>query len=155
MEWYFDELLWSDAQPGKNTRSIDEIKKLRSQGESRIGAKAYAKVFATGWLAGYGCLTGNILHLSRSVFAAASFSDFAARIFQGNLNWNIPFVDSFEFKNSETLGLVGPNDYIVIDSLGHNCLKEGVKASQAKLRLFEHLSTEDFEQKLKDIREKD
>lgn len=56
---------------------------------------------------------------------------------------------------SYLLGLVGPNDYIVIDSLGHNCLKEGVKASQAKLRLFEHLSTEDFEQKLKDIREKD
>ena len=60
VEWYFDELLWLDAQPGKNTRSIDEIKKLRSQGETKTGAKAYAKVFATGWLAGYGCLTGKV-----------------------------------------------------------------------------------------------
>jgi hypothetical protein len=62
-EWFFDEIFWSGAQRGVNTRSVDEIKNLRSQGESRPMAKAYAKVFSTGWLSGYGCITGNDFYI--------------------------------------------------------------------------------------------
>ena len=42
-----------------------------------------------------------------------------------------------------------------MDFLGHNCLKEGAKASMADLVLFEHLDTDDFERKLIEVRTKD
>ena len=41
-----------------------------------------------------------------------------------------------------------------MDFLGHNCLKEGAKASLANLVLFEHLNDDDFEAKIKSVRAK-
>lgn len=42
-----------------------------------------------------------------------------------------------------------------MDYLGHNCLKEGAKAAQSRQLLYDHLSVEDFETKLKTIRAQD
>lgn len=59
VEWYFDEVFWKGAKPGVNQRSLAQIKKMRSEGVTAPMAKCYGKVFSTGWLAGYGCISGN------------------------------------------------------------------------------------------------
>lgn len=42
-----------------------------------------------------------------------------------------------------------------MDELGHNCLKEGAKASLANLVLHKHLDIDDLEKKIKELRAKD
>eukprot|EP01017_Pseudomicrothorax_dubius_P027902 TRINITY_DN3270_c0_g1_i1.p1 TRINITY_DN3270_c0_g1~~TRINITY_DN3270_c0_g1_i1.p1 ORF type:complete len:461 (-),score=105.90 TRINITY_DN3270_c0_g1_i1:82-1464(-) len=51
--------------------------------------------------------------------------------------------------------LVRPYDYIVMDKLAHNCLQEGALIATRNLFVARHLDNKNFEEKLKEIREKD
>ena len=52
-------------------------------------------------------------------------------------------------------GLVGPNDYVVIDQLAHACLTQGAKAATRKHFSFAHNDTESVRERLDAIRAKD
>jgi len=52
-------------------------------------------------------------------------------------------------------GLVRENDYIVMDELSHNCLKEGAVAATKKISNFKHLDFESAAKLLARIRKKD
>lgn len=52
-------------------------------------------------------------------------------------------------------GLVRPNDYIVIDALGHTCLQEGAAAATRNISAFRHLDNEHVRSLLARIRRTD
>lgn len=52
-------------------------------------------------------------------------------------------------------GLVREHDYIVMDELSHNCLKEGAFAATKKISNFKHLDFEQAEKLLRRIRKQD
>ncbi|EGR34712.1 hypothetical protein IMG5_003450 [Ichthyophthirius multifiliis] len=49
-------------------------------------------------------------------------------------------------------GLIKAHDHIVMDSLSHNCLLEGAKASTKNIYKVKHLCNESFENKIKELR---
>jgi glycine C-acetyltransferase len=102
VEWYFDELFGES----RSHQEIGAIRRSRNNGQVR---KAHAKIFSTGWLAGY----------------------------------------------SAVAGMVQQSDYVVMDALSHNCLKEGAKASKATVINHKHLDIDDFERVMNEIRSKD
>ncbi len=53
------------------------------------------------------------------------------------------------------VGLVRPNDHIVIDQLAHACLMQGARAATGNIRLFHHNDVADVRRKLQRIRAKD
>lgn len=53
------------------------------------------------------------------------------------------------------VGLVRPDDHIIIDKLIHNCLATGANAATKNVHRVSHLKNDAFEKKLKEIREKD
>jgi len=53
------------------------------------------------------------------------------------------------------VGLVRPNDHIVIDQLAHSCLMQGARAATGNIRLFHHNDVADVRRKLQRIRAKD
>ncbi len=53
------------------------------------------------------------------------------------------------------VGLVRPDDYILIDQLAHACLMQGARAATEKHRFYKHNSISDVRRKLQAIRAKD
>ncbi len=53
------------------------------------------------------------------------------------------------------VGLVRPNDYVVLDQNSHACLMQGARAATDKHTFFRHNDIEDARRKLKRIRDKD
>ena len=53
------------------------------------------------------------------------------------------------------VGLVRPNDHVVLDQNAHACLMQGARAATAKHTFFRHRDTEDARRKLQKIRAKD
>lgn len=53
------------------------------------------------------------------------------------------------------VGLLRPNDHIVIDQLAHSCLMQGARAATGNIRLFHHNDVADVRRKLQRIRAKD
>jgi glycine C-acetyltransferase len=53
------------------------------------------------------------------------------------------------------VGLVRPNDHIVLDQNSHSCLMQGARAATDKHTFFRHCDTEDARRKLRKIRAKD
>jgi glycine C-acetyltransferase len=53
------------------------------------------------------------------------------------------------------VGLVRPNDYIVLDQNSHACLMQGARAATDKHTFYRHNDIEDARRKLKKIRDKD
>jgi len=53
------------------------------------------------------------------------------------------------------VGLVRPEDHVVIDRLAHACLQQGARAATKNVVRYEHLNVEAVRQSLKDIRGRD
>lgn len=52
-------------------------------------------------------------------------------------------------------GLIGPDDHVVMDGLGHACLQEGARSATSNVHLHPHLSVEGARRALKRIRARD